>query len=610
MAVFTIIIAGLLSYVALSHCQPMVTVEQGTLMGKMESFENDFLGMNKDIDVYLGIPYAEPPVGERRFTPPLRKEPWNEDEIYNATYIRDICMQVGSEAELFSVSEDCLHLNIYAPNPKPSDVPVMVFIYGGSFNTGNGYRGYYDGTALTAIGDVIVVTINYRLSTFGFLTTGDEASPGNYGMLDQVEALRWINANINAFGGDANRITIFGESSGSSAVSAHLFSPLSEPLFQQAILQSGTSLDDWSIHEDLEEQREIAFKIGEEVGCSATSTQDLIACMRQVDAEVLNQASYQFGYYAAICVDNNFIVELPRVSAKNNNFKKCPLITGFNKDEGTYFIMYSFPSSSSSSEAPFVSKERFETELPGILTAYGRYVNDLIEEGFKQVYVDWSKADDPEANYLDEWNNILSDYWFSCPQIYEARLHAMSDVNDVYMFFLTHSPSISFYVEPTWLGATHGEELHFVFGYPFDPSPHLDFHQYPAEEMNLSYQVIKYWTNFAKTGNPNKESSSSPPYNDDRAWPAFTLPGLQYKELAVNLTTGRGLKADECHFWNEYLEQLTTFTADLDETERQWREEFNAWKYADLEEWRDAFAEYKTEVSNKNRKRRSSRNEL
>ncbi|XP_072048627.1 cholinesterase-like [Amphiura filiformis] len=602
MAVFTIIITGLLSKIALIQCQPMVTVEQGTLMGKTVKFENDFLGMNKDIDVYLGIPYAEPPVGERRFAPPLRKEPWNEDDIYNATYFRDICMQVHPEANLFSMSEDCLHLNVYAPNPKPLDAAVMVFIHGGGFTTGNGYQGFYGGSALVAVGDVIIVTINYRLTTFGYLTTGDESSPGNYGMLDQVEALRWINTNINAFGGDANRITIFGESAGGSSVSAHMFSPHSEPLFQQAILQSGSSLEDWSLHEDLEEQREIAFKIGEQVGCSATNTQDLISCMRQVDAEVLNQASYQFGYYAALCVDNNFLVELPRTSAKNNNFKKCPLIHGFNKDEASVFILYSFPSYLNSSETPYVSKKRFDRELTALLTAYGRYINDLIEQGLTQVYLDWSKVDDPAADYYEDWKNIATDYWYSCPAIFEARLHAMAAVHDVYLYFFTHVPSVTFYaspvVQPKWLGATHGEELQFVFGYPFEPSSHLEFHKYPEEEMTLSLRIMKYWTNFAKTGNPNKESFSSPPYNDDTAWPAFSLPELQYKELAVNLKTGRGLKADECHFWNEHLEQLTTFTANLEETERQWREEFHTWKYTDMEEWRDTFDEYQPNGGN------------
>ncbi|XP_072043131.1 acetylcholinesterase-like [Amphiura filiformis] len=227
----------------------------------------------------------------------------------------------------------------------------------------------------------------------------------------------------------------------------------------------------------------------------------------------------EFGYYAALCVDNNFLVELPRTSAKNNNFKKCPLIHGFNKDEASVFILYSFPSYLNSSETPYVSKKRFDRELTALLTAYGRYINDLIEEGLTQVYLDWAKVDDPAADYYEDWKNVATDY---C--------------------------------------------------------------------------------------NPNKESFSSPPYNDDTAWPAFTLPELQYKELAINMTTGRGLKADECHFWNEHLEQLTTFTANLEETERQWREEFHSWKYTDMEEWRDTFDEYQPNTDNG--KISSPRNEL
>ncbi len=143
-------------------------------------------------------------------------------------------------------------------------------------------------------------------------------------------------------------------------------------------------------------------------------------------------------------------------------------------------------------------------ELPALLSAYGRYVNDLIIDGVEQEYIDWTKVDDPRADYYDEWEAIATDYWYTWPAILETRLHAMANVNDVYLYYFTHTPSISFYtagnIQPKWLGATHGEELQFVFGYPFDTPTYLDFHLYPEDEMTFSYQVMKYWTNFAKTG--------------------------------------------------------------------------------------------------------------
>ncbi|XP_072048621.1 cholinesterase-like [Amphiura filiformis] len=594
--------------------QPIVKVEQGQILGDTVHFDNDYLGIQKDIDVFLGIPYAEPPVGDRRFRAPLPKEPWSADEIYNATYNRDICMQTTTAP--FTISEDCLHLNIYAPSPKPVNAAVMVYIHGGGYLEGNGYFGYYPGVPLTSVGDIILVTINYRLMAFGFLTTGDEASPGNFGMLDQVEALRWIKTNIQAFGGDPNRITMFGESAGAGSVSAHLFSPLSRDLFDQAILESGSILASWSFNEDLEKQRDSAFKLGEAVGCPATTTQQLISCMREVEAQVINAAATEMLYEAppAPCVDNNFLVELPLTSIENNNFKKCPLINGFNKDEGTLSIAsseFGFPYLNSST-TPRVSKKTFDKELNAFLTSYGIYRNDLVEDSIRQEYVDWSVADDPEADYFDAWNYYAGDAAFACPATIETRAHAMAGEHDVYQYYFTNVPSTSVfkseYFDVKWLGAGHGEELLYVFGYPFYPPVYFESVEYLKEEMSLSQQVMKYWTNFAKTGNPNKESEASLPYNDDRAWPVYTFPNLEYKEIAVNLTSGRGLRADGCHFWNDCLNRLTTFSGDLKEIERQWREEFYTWKYTDMKEWRDAFEEYETKVGSKNML--SSRDEL
>ncbi|XP_072048623.1 acetylcholinesterase-like [Amphiura filiformis] len=441
----------------------------------------------------------------------------------------------------------------------------MFFIHGGGFAFGNGYFGYYSGVPLSSVGDIILVTINYRLTVFGFLTTGDEASPGNYGLLDQVEALRWIKTNIQAFGGDPNMITIFGESAGAASVSAHLFSPLSRDLFHQAILESGSLLASWTFKTDLEEQREMAFKLGKQVGCSATTTQELISCMLEVDAQIINAAANEILYESAPCVDNNFLVEAPLTSIKNSNFKKCPLIHGFNKDEGTLYIAGSELGRQylNSSTAPCVSRETFDKELSAFLTISDIYKNDLVEDSIRQQYINWSVADDPEADYFDAWNYYAGDVAFACPATMETRAHAMAGEHDVYQYYFTHVPSVSYLKNEFgtgWWGAGHIEELPFVFGYPFYPPDAFEFNEYPEEEMSLSKHVMKYWTNFAKTGNPNKESEASLPYDDDRAWSAYSFPNLEYKDIAVNLTSGRGGRADECHFWNDYLIQLTTFS--------------------------------------------------
>ena len=182
------------------------------------------------------------------------------------------------------------------------------------------------------------------------------------------------------------------------------------------------------------------------------------------------------------------------------------MINGFNKDEGTLFIAISetgFPYINSP-DAPFVSKEVFDKEVSFMLNYNSFNTNDVIEDSIKQEYVDWSKSDDPEANYFDSWKNIAGDHFFSCPATLETRYHVMAAEYDIYQYFFTHVPSIileaSEFYNPGWLGAGHGQELPFVFGYPFDPSPYLEFHEYREEEMALSHQLIQYWINFAKTG--------------------------------------------------------------------------------------------------------------
>ncbi|XP_072020500.1 cholinesterase-like [Amphiura filiformis] len=597
--------------------QPIVTVEQGDILGKTVHFQDDFVGMSKDVDIFEGVPYAEPPTGLNRLMPPIPKGKWNG--LYNATYIRDICPQYNSEAEGFSQSEDCLHLNVYVSNPMPIGAPVMVFIHGGGFDTGFSY--YFNGIPLAAVGDVIMVTIAYRIGPFGFLTTGsygpsfilindnsylpvmfvmlivtgDEHFSGNYGMLDQVEALRWIKTNVRAFGGDENSITIFGESAGASSVSAHLFSKLSRNLFDRAILESGSIFSPWAFHEDLDPQREVAFHLGAELGCSVIDSVELLQCLREADAIDIQQKAASLGFDGRVYVDGVFLTEHPYTMLMNSDFKKCPIIHGANKDEGAlYVFVYTDGLSYNSTESPFISAEEFDNALR---TRVSGYKNDLIIDSFKTQYVDWSNADDAHADYYNAYNNILSDDKFRCPSSLELRAHASAAAFDVYQYFFTHHPSKSnlFWFEdtwPKWMGATHTEELQFVFGFPFDPPFYFEGYTYPQEEKQLAYNVLKYWTNFAKTGNPNQESSTPPPYSDHRSWPAFTIPELQYKELAVNLTSGRALQVDVCHFWNNYLPKLRTFSADLVETERTWREEFYTWKYTDMTDWRNAFDEY------------------
>ena len=225
-----------------------VSTSYGDVEGLEESYPNSSFAY-KSVSKFLGIPFAAPPVGDLRMKAPKEPASWKPN-VRQAKRHGNICMQkktleylVRLFTQNFTYSEDCLYLDVYSPNVS-QHLPVMVYIHGGGYEYGSSVT--YPGDYL-ALQGVVVVVIQYRLGTFGFLTTGDSAAPGNYGMLDQVAALKWVKDNIKNFGGDPGKVTIFGLSAGGSSVSLHLLSPLSEGLFHQVIAESGVDLSPFAI---------------------------------------------------------------------------------------------------------------------------------------------------------------------------------------------------------------------------------------------------------------------------------------------------------------------------------------------------------------------------
>ena len=249
-----------------------------TRSGKLRGFQHVLNG--KSVFQFLGVPYAEPPVGSLRFKPPLPISGWTGTK--NATDFGPECMQnVYRPGPRPSMSEDCLVLHVYVPETLSpvKQRAVMVWIHGGAFVIGKAST--YDGAHLALRGDVIVVTINYRLGVFGFLSTGDTSSPGNYGLLDQRLAIKWVKDNIEKFGGNSSLITIFGESAGGVSTGMHVISPQNVGLFQRAIVQSGNMLVPWAI---VPNPLQFATKIGSHLSCSQpqhVNTSDLIRCIQK-----------------------------------------------------------------------------------------------------------------------------------------------------------------------------------------------------------------------------------------------------------------------------------------------------------------------------------------
>ena len=329
----------------------IVTTKNGKIEGLITSYPNAS-GPFKSLSKFLGVPFAAPPIGELRFKAPQPPETWKPN-VRQAEKHGNLCIQPKRYewlfriyAQNFSYSEDCLYLDVYTPNISLS-LPVMFYIHGGAYETGNSFIHPSD---ILALQGVVVVVIQYRLGPFGFLTTGDSAAPGNFGMLDQVEALKWVKENIENFGGNPSKVTIFGASAGGTSVSLHLLSPLSKDLFQQAIVESGVALSPFATL-PLSIGIDVAKELAQKLNCPTGKSHEMMACMRKRDArkilefsEPKNSRFVDVLYFAPV-IDKNFLYDTPENLLEKGDFKQAKLMIGFASNEGGIFlglVAYSF----------------------------------------------------------------------------------------------------------------------------------------------------------------------------------------------------------------------------------------------------------------------------
>ncbi|XP_063961899.1 acetylcholinesterase-like [Lytechinus pictus] len=511
----------------ISTADPTVTVAQGILVGKTVNFtEEDYIGVDKSFDVYLGVPFADPP---RRFKPPVAKQPW--DGPLTVKEFKDACSQTSPPPSYAGpLSEDCLYLNVYSPSPK------------------------------------------------------DAEAPGNLGMLDQVAALQWIYDNVEAFGGDKDRITISGESAGAASVHYLTLSKRSRHLFNQAIIQSGTTSFD-SRPAEIEVQD--ARNLGEALDCSTSPSSALVACLETKTPDEILNASLPAYSSCPISVDGNFLEDKPINLYEQNDFKRCPVLTGVSKDDGTLFLRFLF-ASSLHLPRPTLNSTGLEELIRGLMAPYG-VTDDILIAAILQQYTDWSIVENPSADLMPSFIEFAGDHRFACPSDQFVRYHA--GVGDtVFKYFLTHEPSRSRLGLPDWFGAGHAEEITFVFGLPFiEHLPLRGLDQMTDEEKKLSVKMMKLWTNFAKFGDP---TSGADPSEGLGTWPSFTVPELSYKEISLDLGVGRALKANQCNFWNDYFPKLQDDIASMDQGLLDWRSEFTRWQ-GEMSDWQREYDQYK-----------------
>ncbi|PIK47771.1 putative acetylcholinesterase [Apostichopus japonicus] len=532
--------------------------ELGSVLGRRELFEYtlDPYQLSREVYVFRGIPFAEVPTGQLRFAKPKPKQPWGG--VWNGTHYRNMCHQFipsFSRLDAPPQDEDCLHLNIWSRDIyNGSQYPVMLWIHGGAFILGSALNRLYEGDTLAAYNDVVVVTINYRVNGFGFLATGDNASPGNYGLWDQQLAMRWVHDHISKFGGDPNRITIFGQSAGGASVGFQLMAQDSWPLYQRAILMSGSMTVPWGSTSDIERVREKAFEIGEEVGCiNMVDSVQLLDCLRNVDAKELTRVFLTTPFGPVI--DNDFIPGDPKKLLQQGMFKNCSIMLGTTKDEGDLRGAFTFADKSLEQD-PYCGKLRFDRILSEYAELYG---TEFAAKAVEFEYVDWAHADNKSANYFRNFIDIETDENFLCPIDETARAFLRKGAT-VFRWMFSYIPTYSVYPPiPKWKGSSHADDIELVFGNAFQDQ-YYNRREYPDKERVLSLDMQRYYTNFAKTGNPNEGGDNDGVEGNESYWHEYTLPEMTFKELNEGLPDIKAYRASFCRLWNHQLPKLVTFT--------------------------------------------------
>ncbi|XP_061575118.1 cholinesterase-like [Cololabis saira] len=532
----------------------IVSTKHGKVQGKLLSV------LDGEVRAFLGIPYAKPPLGKLRFKAPQAVEKW--EGVKDATKHPNSCHQVIDTtfpgfvgADMWNpntpLSEDCLYLNVWSPvfnKTPPSALPVLVWIYGGGFVAGTSSLDVYQGHFLSKSEGVVVVSMNYRVGVFGFLSLPNNNNiRGNKGLLDQRLALKWVADNIAGFGGDASKVTIFGESAGSASVGFHLLSPGSHGLFQRAVMQSGSPNVPWGISSQ-SEAWDRSLRLATLLGCPTSHQARLEICLQQADPEKISTKQFDVLTEPALIafpfgpvVDGDFLGANIEVLLNSSSLPKKELMIGINKDEGTYFLPYGIPGFGLTGQS-LITRNQFLYGVGRTMTS----ASNVAKEAAIFQYTDWTDEESRMKN-RDSLGSLVGDQMFSCPVLEFAERYSKNG-GKTFLYFFDHRSSINPW--PEWMGVMHGYEIEFVFGMPLNIS-----FGYTKNEVNMTKKFMKHWANFARTGNPEI---------DGAPWPTFTHEKQEYVTLNYNHPEKMmRMKAKECQLWNKLLPQIQNISDEL-----------------------------------------------
>ncbi len=500
-------------------CTEPVQTESGMVRG-MESEESETCE-------WRGIPYAAPPVGELRWKAPQPVEEWSG--VKDAYTFGDRCMQQGTMTLVDSgsdvgMSEDCLYLNVWRPK-KEGEFPVMLWIHGGGYTGGSASTPMYWGDRLAESGEVVVVTINYRLSVFGFLAhprlTAEDPhdSSGSYGSLDQVAAIQWVHDNIENFGGDPDNVTIFGESAGGWSVCTMLATPLNKGKIHRAILESGGCETSASMGKGYEQARNTA----QQVGCDP----DDLECLRHVPAEELldkGTGGQTEGFVWVPHHDDYLLTDMPLAMIRKGNYNKIPFMAGSNRNEVDAVLLL----------------------IPKIKYALPRQYESLVKEylGLSASETDRLTSLYPLSEHEDKpkraIGTLVTDAGLACPT-YTGLMAAAEQQEDTYYYRFDYTGMSM----GRWIKAAHAMEIPYIFN-SMDREPMNLLYNFAniKKARELSGTIQGYWVNFAYYGNPNGPGLPE--------WPAFQTGAQNMQVLDRPVRTQKAKMQQKCGFWEEY----------------------------------------------------------
>ncbi|KAF6123586.1 carboxyl ester lipase [Phyllostomus discolor] len=519
---------------------------------------NKKLGLfGSSVDVFKGIPFAATP---KPLENPQQHPGWQG--TLKAKNFKKRCLQATITQDNTYGSEDCLYLNIWVPQGKKEvsrDLPVMIWIYGGAFLMGSGQGAnflsnyLYDGEEIATRGNVIVVTFNYRVGPLGFLSTGDSNLPGNYGLRDQHMAIAWVKRNIVAFGGDPNNITIFGESAGGASVSLQILSPYNKGLIRRAISQSGVALAPWSIQKN---PLFWAQTIAKKVGCPVDDTARMAKCLKVTDPRALTMAykmplagmEYPMVYYLGFLpvVDGDFLPDHPvNLFA---NAADIDYIAGTNDMDGHIFATVDMPAIDKNKQT--VTDEDFFKLVSGLTIRKGQRGASSTFDFYTEPWARDASQEAKKKTVVDLETDIL----FLIPtKVTLAQHRANAKSAKTYSYLFSQPSRMPIY--PSWVGADHADDIQYVFGKPF--STPLG---YRAQHRTISKAMIAYWTNFARTGDPNMGNLAVPTH-----WDPYTLENGNYLEINKEIDSSsmkQHLRGDYLQYWTLTYQALPTVTED------------------------------------------------